>query len=69
LPQAKTNIELQNPGLVAFYDIWSRNIAGLFLQPEGLLHFLAGNFQLKLRSSVCRHGQTWSDVVRCGPMR
>ena len=24
---------------------------------------------LKLRSLVCTHGQTWFDVIRCGPMR
>jgi len=30
LAVANTNIKLQNPGLVAFYDIQPRNRAGLF---------------------------------------
>jgi len=31
LALAKTNIKLQNPGLIAFYDIWPENGAGLIL--------------------------------------
>jgi len=30
---AKTNVKLQNPGLVAFYNVRPRNGMGLFLQP------------------------------------
>lgn len=31
---AKTNMKLQNPGLVVFYDIWSGNAVALFLQSQ-----------------------------------
>jgi len=32
----KTYANTQEPGLVAFYNIWPGNGAGLFLQPQNL---------------------------------